>query len=542
MPNDDIIFADFIIKSDAVYTGLADAPEKACLAVKGNRIIAVCGEDEVAGFKDSQTKVYSYGNNLVMAGFIDSHTHFCMGSALLGDSFVDLSESKSAQDCVDLIKRHLEKHPDIGHILGWGWFLMNWDPPVNPDKRILDSHFPDIPLYLFSVDGHTTWANSKALDVCGLTSATAVAYGEIQKDENGELTGLLFESDAQTKPNENAFVCKDEDFEKMLGTIAGCGITSITDLSIPPKLKEEPKTYSRLLGLRNKGRLTARIHLYPSLGDDGDFTVAKQIREKYQYPDLMFSGLKQFADGTTSQYTSPMLEPYSDRPGEMGSAYYPPGFFMDIIPKANKEGFSIKIHAIGDRAIRMVLDAYEASVKENGLHGIRNCVEHIESIHVSDIKRFGEWGVIASVQPAHLPLDANEKTMRIGKERARYEWAFRSLLDSGATLAFGADYPVYRLDPMHGIHAAVTRAFLDGTPVGSSPQEKITLKESLDAYTQGGAYALKREHEIGTLEEGKLADIVVLSDNLFDLEPQEYLKVEPLMTIMDGKVVYTKES
>ena len=540
MSLDDFAFADFIIKSDAVYTGVAEAPEKACLAVKGDRIIAVCGEDGIARYTGEQTKVYSYGNNLVMAGFVDAHTHFCMGSALLGECFVDLTASKSAEDCVSLIKGHLEKHPDIDHILGWGWFVTNWDPPVNPDKRILDSHFPDIPLYLSSVDGHTTWVNTKALEVCGITAETAVAYGEVQKDANGDLTGLLLESDAQTKPNENAFECKDEDYEKMLDSIAGYGITSVTDLSIPPKLKEEPRGFGRLLNLHNRGRLTARIHLYPSLGDDGDFTVAKQIREKYQYPDLMFCGLKQFADGTTSQYTSPFLEPYSDRPDLLGQGYYPPEFFMDIIPKANKEGFSIKIHAIGDKAVRTILDAYEASGKENDLRGIRNCVEHIESIHPSDIKRFKELGVIASVQPTHLPLDANEKTQRIGKERARYEWAFRSLLDSGAVLAFGTDNPVYMLDPMHGIHAAVTRAFLDGTPVGSSPEEKITLKEALDAYTKGGAYSLKREHEIGTLEEGKLADIVVLSGNLFDLAPQEYLKVTPLMTIMGGKVVYSK--
>ena len=247
-------------------------------------------------------------------------------------------------------------------------------------------------------------------------------------------------------------------------------------------------------------------------------------------------------DGTTSQYTSPLLEPYSDRPEESGRSYYPPEFFMDIIPKANRGGFDLKIHAIGDKAVRMLLDACEASFKQNDLSGIRNNVEHIENIHPSDIGRFKEFGVVASVQPAHLPLDAGEKTIRIGKERARYEWPFRSLLDAGAILAFGTDYPIYQLNPMHGIHAAVTRAYLDGTPVGSSPGEKITLKEALDAYTYGGAFSLNRENELGTLEAGKLADIVVLSENLFDLDPQEYLKAESLLTVMDGKIIYEKEA
>ena len=244
--------ADFIIKSDAVYTGTAGAPEKGCVAVKENKIIAVCGDDEVHDFIGEETKVYSYGNNLVMPGFIDAHTHFCMGAALSSDYFVDLAQSKSAEECAFLIKAHLEKYPDVDHILGWGWFLMHWDDKNNPDKTVLDRYIPDIPVYTFAVDGHTSWLNSKALDVCGITPGTTVGHGEICVDANGELTGILIENEAQAKPNENAFECKEEDYEKMLYHVAGLGITSVTDLSIAPKLTREPKTYEKLKRLRDK--------------------------------------------------------------------------------------------------------------------------------------------------------------------------------------------------------------------------------------------------------------------------------------------------
>lgn len=536
-----MLYADLIIKSNAIYTGKAAVPQRGCVVIKDGRILEVCNDEEAeAYYQEGKTEVNSYEDGMVMAGFIDAHAHFFMGAGFQSDNFVDLAETKSPQDCVDIIKAHLIKNPHIKHVLGWGWFLINWGTEITPTKEILDENFPDIPLYLFCIDGHTCWINTKAMEVCGITKETEVKFGDIQKDNNGELTGLLFEVAAEAKAFENGFASTEEDCEKMLKYAARSGITSITDLAASSVLEEEPRNYVRLLKAREEGKLTVRMHCYPSLGDDGDFTIAKQIRDKYQYPDFKCSGLKQFIDGTTSLYTSPLLEPYSDRPQEQGYTNYSPELYRDVITKANREGFSVRVHAIGDRAVRVSLDAYENSQNENDLSQIRNCVEHAENIHPQDIPRFQKLGVIASMQPPHLPLDANEKTIRIGKERARYEWPCRSLLDTGAVLAFGTDYPVSPLGPMEVIHGAVTRCFLDGTPVGSSPQEKITLKETLDAYTQGSAYSLGREDELGTLEKGKLADVVVLTKNLFDLKPQQYLDVEIQMTVMDGKVVYEK--
>ena len=344
---------------------------------------------------------------------------------------------------------------------------------------------------------------------------------------------------------DKAFSVSEQDWipvrNEMLQYIASCGITSVADLSASPRLIREPELYEKLWAAKDSGDLSVRVHLYPSLGENADFQMAAEIRDKYQFSDLQFSGLKQFVDGTTSLYSGCMLEDYADRPGERGFSNYPPGKYNELITAANRAGYGVRLHAIGDGAVRIALDAMEASARINDLSGLKNCVEHCESVNPADIGRFAELGAFASVQPTHLPLDMNEKIDRIGSERARYEWPEKSLLMANAPLCFGSDYPVYEMDPMKGIHAAVTRRLADGTPTGANPQEAISLRDALMAYTRGSADSLCRGHELGTLEEGKLADVAVLSENLFNLDPQEYLTVKTLLTIVDGTVVYEED-
>ncbi|MCQ4636905.1 amidohydrolase [Anaerovorax odorimutans] len=540
-----MICADILIESRAVFTGTEREPFNGWVAVKENRIQAVGKGAVPEGLVGRETKQYQYGDQLVMAGFIDSHIHFGLGSAFKSKHYVDLAPAKSEEACIELIREHLAENPNIDHVLGWGWFLVNWDDPTPPSRDSLDAQFPDIPLYLFCVDGHTCWLNTKAMEVCGIREDQKLSFGSFGKDENGRLTGLLYEVDALSFVMDRAFAVADDDWpavrDRMLGYIAGCGITSVGDLSASPRLNEEPELYGKLLDAREEGRLTARIHLYPSLGESTDFHVARAIREKYQFDDLKFSGLKQFVDGTTSLYSGCLLEDYADRPGEKGFSNYPPEKYKELITAANKEGWGVRLHSIGDGAVRIALDAIEESGKTNDLSVLKNCVEHCESVNPLDIPRFAQLGAFASIQPTHLPLDMNEKVERIGKERARYEWPTASLLKSGAPLCFGSDYPVYEMNPMIGIHAAVTRCLTDGTPTGVNPQERISLTDALLAYTKGSAESLGREQELGTLEEGKLADLVVLDSNLFGMELQDYLKVRPLLTMMDGKVVYEGE-
>lgn len=538
------MLADMIMKSNAVFDATGTQPREGFVAIKGNRIIGTGPLAEAENFQSPETKVLDYGDQMILPGFIDSHFHFFTSAAFQGNYYVDLSSSRSEEDAVALVRAHIEANPDLDHILGWGWFIMDWTEHKLPSKASLDQAFPNIPVYMFSNDGHTCWVNTKALEQCGITKETTVKYGSIGKDANGELNGLLYENDAESSAMEYSGRMTEEEWkiveEKMYQYLASCGVTSIADVAAGTTLTEEPDGYQKLLKARKEGRLSVRVHLYPSLGDNGDFALAKELREKYQYPDLQVSGLKTFVDGTTSMHTGYMLEPYADRPEEIGFSDYPAELYDRLLTAANKEGFSVKFHAIGDGAVRIGLDAAEKSAKVNDMTGIRNCIEHAESIDPADIPRFAELGVIASMQIVHLPLDNNEKTERIGKERARYEWPLRSLLDAGAALALGTDYPVFEVNPMIGVYSAITRCLEDGTPVGSSPEEKITLAESLLSYTRGSAYSLGREKDLGTLETGKLADLVVLDRNLFELEPAEILAVKPVMTMMDGRIIFEK--
>ncbi|MEL7658187.1 MAG: amidohydrolase family protein [Bacillota bacterium] len=240
-------------------------------------------------------------------------------------------------------------------------------------------------------------------------------------------------------------------------------------------------------------------------------------------------------------YTAYLLEPYSDNPETVGFSNYPAELYEECIVGANKEGFGVRLHCIGDAAVRLALDAFEKSNHQNDNRMLKNTIEHIESIHADDIPRFAQLGVVASMQPIHLPLDVNEKISRIGEERCQYEWPFKTMLENNATLAFGTDFPVASINPFPNIYAAVTRCDEHGELFGINPQERISLAETLRAYTYGSACAINREKELGTLEAGKLADIVVLDRNLFAVSEAEIPVTSVALTVMDGQIVYKTE-
>ena len=529
--------ADLIIKSKAVYTGKTIFPEEACVIIKDDKITGVCKPDELESYRGLDTQIYTFDDGMVLPGFIDAHTHILATAASQSVVRVDLTQSTSEQECIELIARHLEQHPELTGVVGNGWFLRKWNTEDLPDRKGLDARFPDIPIYLSSFDGHTCWLNGKALEVCGITKDTTVQFGEIQKYPNGEPTGILCDIAAISLVSKKTTMPSEESLLQNLQHFVSNGITSIVDVSADPVLNEEPAEYSPLMKLRDNRNLIARMHLYPSLGDSGNFALATELAEKYKYPDLKVAGLKQFIDGTTSAYSAALLSPYTDKPDEEGCVNYPEETYKKLVAEANKKGFSVKLHAIGDKAVRIALDAYEYAW-DSGQRGTRNCVEHVENAQPSDVERFGKYHVIASMQPYHLVLDTNEKLIRLGTERARTVWPFRSLLDSGAILAFGSDFPVVDCNPLEAIYAAVERTFSDGSPATICQEERISLKEAIDACTQGGACSIGREHDLGTLEAGKLADIVVLDKNLFAIDAQEILKVKPVMTVMNGNIVY----
>lgn len=536
--------ASLVIKSNAIFTGLSDSPVKGAVAIEGNKIAAVGSEAEISQWIAEDTTVLDYGDQLVMPGIIDAHMHFFTGAFVNSEyMLMELFEAKSEEECAKMVGAFAEAHPDYTAITGMGWFRAFWDDHETlPHRRSLDAVVSDRPVYLLSADCHTFWLNSRALEECGITKDSQVSFGSYGKDENGELDGLLYEIEACAPANERAFQLNESKMKELqkafYGEIARNGITATTNMSVNPVLESSFKEFEAAAELEREGALTVRLHLYPSMGLEPNFETVKNLREKYCSDKLRISGLKQFVDGVTSTYTAYLTEPYSDCPETRGFSNYSAELYEKCILEANREGLGVRLHCIGDAAVRLALDAYEKSNRQNGNGNLKNTIEHIESIQPEDIPRFAELGVIASVQPIHLPLDVDEKVSRIGTERCRYEWPFQTMLNEKAILAFGTDFPVADINPFPNIHAAVTRCGENGQIVGVNPQEKISVADALRAYTLGSAYAINREHELGTLEPGKLADVIVLEKNIFNIPAAEIAGLKTVLTIMDGKIVY----
>lgn len=534
-----MVIADKVISSEAVFTGLENEAKPAAIAIKGNKIIAVGSMEEIKPFIGFDTKEYHFGNQLIMSGFHDAHLHLMIGS-LFSHASINLSNAHSEEEVASLVKQFTQNVHADEWIIGYGWDHTNWEEKSFPTRFSLDKVVPNRPILLFHAEGHYLWVNSLALENAGVTKETkAPPNGEIQKDRNNELTGILLETAmnlvvdiALALPDKR----KEELFEEFLKKSAQLGITSVNDLFASSF--EKLNSFDLYKAYDVAGKLTTRIHLYPELNDDIERAIS--LREKYNSEKLQLAGLKQFIDGVVTGHTAYMLDPYLDKPITQGSPAFPIETIKNWVAKADKEGFQIRFHAIGDGAVRLGLDMFEAAQIENGVRDSRHALEHIEVIHPTDIKRFKDLGVIPSVQPSHLALMPKEShTLRVGKEKDPYTYLCKTLHDAVEHIAFGTDYPIATLDPFKEIFHAITRLDFTGDYEWNS-QEQLTLAEALKAYTKGSAYSTFRENDLGTLEVGKLADIIVLDKNLFEVEHREILQTKVLLTIMDGEVVYSE--
>ena len=536
--------ADLILKSNNIFTSTSDKPISGGVAIKGNKILAV-GEDFEA-FLGPETEVREYGDKLIMPGFIDAHVHYFMAGLAASEHVCgELIASSSEAECAAMIKEFAEQHPDEKRIRGYGWFPANWNDAPLPTKKSLDEAVPDRPVYLVVADGHTLWMNSLALEEAGITVDMKPKSGSVGKLENGELSGLLFELDAMAPAMEKVMELDIEPMKKLhrefMGHINKWGVTSISDITAYDYNDTTYRNYSAVREMEREGSLTCRIHLYTKLDGYRDFTKALEYQKEFCSEKLRLSGVKGFIDGVTSTFTGLLLEPYSDRPDTCGVGVptVAKEDNMDYVAAANKAGLPVRLHCIADGSVRMALDIYEHSQRENGELPFCNAIEHIENIHPDDIPRFAELSVIPSMQPYHLTLDFNEKIGRIGRERCRWEWPHRSLLDAGAQLAFGTDHPAIDFNPFPNLYAAVTRLDDEGKPTGVNPEECIELSEALTAYTAGAAKPYNRD-DIGVLEAGKLADVIVVDRDLFSIPPEEIRDASVVLTIMDGAIVYEK--
>jgi len=541
--------ADIVLKSNAIFTATGSGLMSGGVAIKGNRIVAVEEGEKIESWIGKTTKVLSYGDQLIMPGFVDAHVHYFMGALSASEHMcTEIALSTSEEECVAMIKQFAADHPSEKRILGIGWFPANWGDAPLPTKRSLDRAIPDRPVYLISADVHTFWLNSMALEEAGITADLKIKSGEIGKFENGELNGLLFEPEAfmpaMAKVMDLDKETMKEVHRKFLAHIASCGVTSISEMSADDYTETTYRNYAVVKEMEEEGELTSRIHLYTRLSGMTDFSKALELKARFLSDKLRLSGVKGFVDGVTSTYTGYLLEPYSDKPetSGIGVPIEPREELEASVIAANAAGLAVRLHCIGDAAVRLALDLFEASEKANGKHGLKNTIEHIESIHPDDIRRFAELEVIPSMQPYHLTLDCNEKIRRIGMERCRWEWPHKTILEQGGKLAFGTDYPVVDFNPFPSIYAAVTRCDDEGNATGVNPEESISLAEALIAYTANAADAYGRLAELGTLEAGKLADVIVVDRNLFAVEPKEIKDASVCLTIMDGRIIYGTNS
>lgn len=540
--------ADIVIKSNAIFDSVNDEPFSGFVAIKDNMIYAVGKEHETADeFIGYGTKVYEYEDKLVMAGIVDGHDHLWWGAVADSEHSVDITSSASEQEAVEMITKYAQEHPEEPRIRGFGWFPANWNDAPLPTKESLDKAVPDRPVYMNCADAHTAWLNTKALEESGYRPNMKLNAGAVGVDENGEMNGLIYEPDAMAYAWKKYYDFPDEQIRYIIRNfmkgLASYGVTSISEMSADEYEEIFHHRYEVFSEMAAAGEFTSRVHAYTAFMRRTDFSTAVKWSEKFNSPTFKVAGVKGFLDGVTSTYTGLLLEPYTDRPDTIGE-----GVPLDTqeslnasVIAANEVGLPVRIHCIAEGAVRMALDAFEESLRVNGEHGLVNTIEHIETIAPEDIPRFKKLGVAASMQGEHLPLEMNEKIIRLGEERCRYEWAFRSLVDAGAVLALGTDFPVVHYNPFIGIHATIARKNYDGTMAGVDNGEYLTLAEALKANTIGSAVVYSREKEFGTLEEGKLADVIVVDRNLFDIPVDDIKDASILLTVMDGNVVYEKE-
>ena len=534
--------ANLIIKSNCIFDSIDEKPFSGFVAVKDNKILAVEKNSDFSGYADENTIIKEFGDNTVMAGFHDSHTHLIKGG--LFKNYVNLADAKSEEEAALMVKEAADKDPNKeGWVRGFSWYHVFWDNRQMPTYASLDKYFPDRPVCLLHAEAHGAWVNSAAMKIMGLTKNTPdIEDGTIIRDEEGNPTGVLLEA-ATGLATKYAFDFTPEEERTIILSFMEAakklGITSIND--VQPYYHGNMgnlKVYSQM---DKAGELTARVHAAPDLL--GDLDKVLEDREKYSSDKLRIDHVKQFLDGVITTHTALVLEEYTDAPGNFGEDPSNLGAIGKAVPEAHKRGLSVKLHSCGDRSARYALDYIETAIDKYGKNKCRHAIEHLELVSDDDFDRIKEFGVIPSVQPEHLALTqtfaANPYPEVLGKERADKTFPYRSLYNAAGVLAIGSDCPVVDNDPFLEIFRGVTRVHNDGMPEGGwTPSEKLTLSEMLKFYTYGSAYGVLREDELGSLSEGKFADIVVLDKDLFAIPEKDLISRKVIMTVMDGNIIY----
>jgi len=528
--------ATLIITNAAVYTVDKQHPTAQAVAVIDSRIVAVGSNAEIDSWRSPQTKAINARGKLVLPGFNDAHVHFLQGGAQLDQ--VNLTDAASPEEFARRIGRQVKKTPKGEWVLGGRWDETKWAKPELPTKELVDPLTGETPIFVERYDGHEALANSAAMKLAGVDARTPdVPGGIITRDASGNPTGIFKDAAQELIYKVIPPMSREQRLRavrRALEHAASLGVTSVQHMN--PEFADVA-AYSELA---EKGELTTRMYAVP-METQWQEQAKVGIRRAWGSSFLRLGAVKGCADGSLGSRTAYMFEPFDDDPGNRGllsDEMHPPSAMRDRLMQADAAGLQLRVHAIGDRAISMILDIFSDIEREHGYHDQRFTIEHAQHMAQKDFERFAQLHVIASMQPYHAIDDGRWAEKRLGHQRARYSYAWRSFLDHGVTLAFGTDWPVAPLNPMLGIYAAVTRATLDGKNAdGWVPEEKITVQEAVEAYTMGSAYAEFQEHEKGSITPGKLADMVVLSDDIFHIKPEAIRNVKVETTIVGGKAV-----
>ncbi len=540
--------ADIIITNARIYTVNPGQPWAEAVAIQDGRILAVGSSGTIARYRGPSTRLIDAQQHLLLPGLTNAHIHFYEGSISL--TRLSLDEEASLTQIQQSVKEYAAAHPELPWIIGRGWSYPAFGAAGMPHKRFLDEVVPDRPVFLVGFDGHSYWANSKALALAGVGPDTPdPTNGTVVRDEHGELTGGLKEDAAadlvrrvipeSTREQKLAALRRGLHEANRFGLVRVHGASGEGESS-------DFAVLDLLENLRRDGELTVRFytayHLDPAEPLSTALEHLQAARQQYQDEWISTGAVKTYLDGVIETHTAAMLAPYADDPSQRGKLFWDPDKYKAAVTELDRRGFQVFTHAIGDRAVRLALDAYEQAAKSNRTADARHRVEHIETIAPSDIARFGGLGVIASFQPLHA--SPNDDTLNVwarnaGPDRSSRGWAWHSIAASGGRLAFGSDWPVVTLNPWEGLQNAVTRQTWEGTPPGGwLPEQRVSLEEAIKAYTLGASVAGRREKTEGSIAPGKVADFILASQDVFKIDPHRIRETDVLFTMVGGKVVY----
>mgnify|MGYP005990427853 FL=1 len=524
--------ADLVITNTTIWTGNEKNPIAQALAISGDTILSVGTSKEISEFIGENTKVKDLKGKFITPGFIDTHVHLLTGGFNLNS--VQLRNAKTPEEFVTRIKEFAKTVPKGSWILGGDWDHENWGGKL-PTKEWIDAVTKENPVFITRLDGHMSLANSLALKLANVTGKVQdVNGGEIVRTSKGELTGLFKDNATQlitpfiTEPTEEEY---NKALQAAMKYLASNGVTSVHHMSASSH-------YNVLKKARANKELITRIYaMYPL----SNWKILKEEIATNGAGDnwLKIGGLKGFVDGSLGSHTAAFFDPYIDNPSDKGFFVMSMDAIYNYVKDADNENLQVMIHAIGDKAINNLLNTFETVEKENGEKDRRFRIEHAQHIAQNDLKRFAQLNVIPSMQPYHAIDDGRWAEKLIGSERIKTTYAFKSLLDAKANLVFGSDWFVAPPVPLMGIYAAVTRRTLDDKNLnGWVPEQKISVEQALIAYTKSAAYSSFEENSKGTLEPGKLADFVIISEDVTKVTPNNIKKLKILETYVGGKKVF----